>query len=271
MQRQDCDRTSSSWRRHIAWAAFVLASLGFHGLILFLPISTDDPPEDAVTEASSPEVLDTIALTPLATPEPTVAPAPPAAEPAAPDRPAPVPAPLTPAPPPPAPTEAPPPEPQPAAADPDSATAEVPEESAASLAERLQDLGEYGDYDGSQVKSSGDEKSTAYLTWWTSLDPNDYDGQAPAHTPEKTTLSIDYALERCLATPPATAYMGVVIDAQGEVRGEVTVLSSTGYSLLDEAAQAVIQQQQFTAPSDLTAYSVEVAVDNYPQECPGES
>ncbi|ASC72244.1 hypothetical protein XM38_031990 [Halomicronema hongdechloris C2206] len=77
-----------------------------------------------------------------------------------------------------------------------------------------------------------------------------------------------YALDHCLDTPPATAYVGVVLDSQGNLQSDLAILSSSGYAILDEAARATIQQHDFSPPAELTAYSIEVEIENYPDDCP---
>jgi len=126
------------------------------------------------------------------------------------------------------------------------------------LAEQLRDPAAY-QYDGN--KSLGFLEVTQTLQNWVP------DGQP---LPSKVdTLELPYQLaEACLDNAPTLGLLVVVMAPDDTFLKGPEVISSTGYSVLDEQAKAMVEAGEYTFPErdQPKAYSVEVEVI-YPDAC----
>ncbi len=82
-------------------------------------------------------------------------------------------------------------------------------------------------------------------------------------------LSLPYELgATCLDEPPLRGTLMVVVDEVGNFRRGPTVVSSTGYAILDEQAEAFVRTGQYRLPegNEPKAYAVNIEVA-YPAAC----
>jgi hypothetical protein len=81
------------------------------------------------------------------------------------------------------------------------------------------------------------------------------------------TLEIEYPLRACLPEPPANASVGVLVNPDGEIEGEPSLLKSTGYAGLNQQALDAVWNSEFPATGDYAAYSFNVEVLYDPESC----
>ena len=126
------------------------------------------------------------------------------------------------------------------------------------LTEQLQDPAAY-QYDGR--KSLGFIEATQALQDWAP------EGQP---LPSRTdVMEIPYQLnDQCLTPAPSPGLLVVVAASDGTFLDGPNVLSSTGYSLLDEQAKAIVETGEYPLPDrdQAKAYAVEFRV-LYPATC----
>lgn len=130
-------------------------------------------------------------------------------------------------------------------------------ESTPTLEDRLKDAATY-QYDGK--KHLGSDAIGIAQQWAVSGQP--YPAKAEL-------LELPYQLgTTCLNTPPQRGTLMVVVNANGDFERGPEVISSTGYDILDEQAEAMVLSREYTLPeeNELMAYSVDIAVQ-YPNEC----
>ncbi|HEY9736834.1 MAG TPA: hypothetical protein V6D06_11145 [Trichocoleus sp.] len=172
-------------------------------------------------------------------------------------------APQTPAP---AASEAPPDTPEPESSDePDEPDVLLTPEAPLTLAQRLEDPNSYTF--NNSVKAA-EVATSDYMDWY--FKTLDQVGSTLASgTPNLTPLRIPYLSTTCLDPAPAEGRLGVVVDDKGAVSQPPYVLSSTGYSILDEQAQAVILANEYTFPpsGSTTAYGLPVLVEYDAASC----
>ncbi|MEM1280385.1 MAG: hypothetical protein AAGG53_10295, partial [Cyanobacteria bacterium P01_H01_bin.152] len=125
------------------------------------------------------------------------------------------------------------------------------------LQERLQDVTAY-EHDG--TKNLGDDAFIIAQAWAVAGQP------FPA---KADVMQLPYELgETCLNNPPLRGTLMIVVDATGHFMRGPEVISSTGYSILDEQAKAMMQSREYTLsnPDEPRAYSVDIEV-LYPHTC----
>lgn len=146
--------------------------------------------------------------------------------------------------------------------------ATTPEEPGAESASDLLARVEFND-----AQTSASEVEIAKAAWLQSVQEKLGDGVAEA--PEPIVLTVPYSGRLCLAPEPADGLLGVVglpDEASDSVKLWTTVLKSTGYPFLNQAAEQALQdlQQQDTDSSGLdvnTLYQVTVQVEYDSQSC----
>ncbi|HEY9888930.1 MAG TPA: hypothetical protein V6D02_11050 [Candidatus Obscuribacterales bacterium] len=268
-----------SYTSTLVW--LTAASLAVHGLVLGLPLPSSEP-MDAVDEmpltlertpTMTVAVLPADRLTSAPPPEPSSE-SPPAASSATARSPQPqANAAPDPAPPPPTPDPEPEPDPPPPpdpTADTDDPLPGVPIDQGSSnltetdppptLEEQLRDRAAY-QYEGGKVLSEGE--SLGKLNEWLI---------ANAVFPSKLDdpLAVPYGLaETCLDARPSEGIMIVMLAADDSLVQPPEIISSTGYSVLDDQAQAMIAAGEYPFPprTAIAAYSLVVQVQ-YPETCP---
>ncbi|MBW4482622.1 MAG: hypothetical protein KME14_08770 [Tildeniella torsiva UHER 1998/13D] len=127
------------------------------------------------------------------------------------------------------------------------------------------------EFDDAQTSAS--EVEIAKAAWLQSVKEKLGDGVAEA--PEPIVLTVPYSGRLCLSPEPADGLLGVVglpDEASDSVKLWTTVLKSTGYPFLNQAAEQALQdlQQQETDNSGLdvnTLYQVTVQVEYDSQSC----
>ena len=80
-------------------------------------------------------------------------------------------------------------------------------------------------------------------------------------------IPIDYPLRICLPVPPVTAQVGVVVSPAGEPVGEPTLLRSTGYAGLNQAALQAVGNADVAAGDSYQALRFTVPVQYSEAEC----
>ncbi|MEA5447172.1 hypothetical protein VB780_01230 [Leptolyngbya sp. CCNP1308] len=126
----------------------------------------------------------------------------------------------------------------------------------------------------SDAQTSASEVEIAKAAWLQSIQEKLGDGVAEA--PEPIVLTVPYSGRLCLSPEPADGLLGVVglpDEASDGVKLWTTVLKSTGYPFLNQAAEQALQnlqQQQEPDGSGLetnTLYQVTVQVEYDSQSC----
>lgn len=146
--------------------------------------------------------------------------------------------------------------------------AAAPEEQEADQASELLARVEFSD-----AQTSASEVEIAKAAWLQSVQEKLGDGGAEA--PEPIVLTVPYSGRLCLSPEPTEGLLGVVgLPNEESDRLELwtTVLKSTGYPFLNQAAEQALQnlQQQNTDDSALeanTRYQVVVEIDYDSQSC----
>jgi hypothetical protein len=127
------------------------------------------------------------------------------------------------------------------------------------------------EFDDAQTSAS--EVEIAKAAWLQSV--KDKLGDGVTEAPEPIVLTVPYSGRLCLSPEPADGLLGVVglpDEASDNVKLWTTVLKSTGYPFLNQAAEQALQdlQQQDTDSSGLdvnTLYQVTVEVEYDSQSC----
>ncbi len=131
-------------------------------------------------------------------------------------------------------------------------------DAAVPLEVRLQDFAAYT-YDGSKVLKAGDM----------AISLQDWTGEGQFFPTKVDPLVIPYVLgDICLETPPTSGVLAVILAVDGTPQRGPVIISSTGYPILDEKAQAMILAKAHPFPDRVhpTGYSLEIRVD-YPARC----
>jgi hypothetical protein len=126
------------------------------------------------------------------------------------------------------------------------------------LAEQLQDPTAY-DYDGR--KSLGLLAASQALQNWK--------GEGQSLPAKLAPMELPYQLgDHCLDTAPTLGLLVVLVAPDGTFLKGPEVISSTGYTVLDDQAKALVEAGDYSLPQDdnVKAYSVEINV-LYPETC----
>jgi hypothetical protein len=127
------------------------------------------------------------------------------------------------------------------------------------LEDRLQDSTAY-QFDDQQILDVG-SVGTKLLSWATPDQP----------LPSKVDpMTVPYLLtDQCLEPPPVAGVLVVVMDADDTILQGPEVISSTGYTVLDDKAKEDVRTGKVVFPDrqQAKAYTLEIRVP-YPADCP---
>lgn len=84
-------------------------------------------------------------------------------------------------------------------------------------------------------------------------------------------LTVEYPLRVCLPIEPTAASLGVLTDANGAIVGDPEIIRSTGYEWFNAAAIAQVKAQSFPQNAKFKAYTFEVQVEYDATHCLGAS
>ncbi len=88
----------------------------------------------------------------------------------------------------------------------------------------------------------------------------------PTNTAE---INVPSGFTACREQPPVDGRLGVLVNADGSPQGDVVVLKSTGYEVLNRSAQSTLLGYPPFAPTGVpTYYTVNVIVTDKPAGCP---
>lgn len=242
-------------------APLLLVSLALHGVVLSLTLPGGWQAPEAETEAETTAADSTEAnampVVRLPAPSPTpLRPTPPAASappPAA--KAAAAPASSPPAEPPrPAPEETAPEEPPPLPPEPPPQT----------LQERLLDPTAYAFKPPTGSEATG---AAEFVDWYLALLSQPDGADISSGNADLEPLRVQYPLNTCLTPAPVEGRLGVIANPDGTVNRLPEVLSTTGYSILDEQAMATITHYRFPTATGLTAYGLPVVVEYDAANC----
>ncbi|MGB5967837.1 MAG: energy transducer TonB, partial [Spirulinaceae cyanobacterium] len=121
--------------------------------------------------------------------------------------------------------------------------------------------------------TSQEAATKEFISWGQSVE--EQTGTFPNISEQNISINGDYPQDACLGEKvigkriEGSATYGVVVDPEGKIVGQPTLIQSAGYPVLNQQAMADLQSsQQFAKNPQLTPYLVEVTYPYNPQVCP---
>ncbi|MGB3691150.1 MAG: energy transducer TonB, partial [Spirulinaceae cyanobacterium] len=122
--------------------------------------------------------------------------------------------------------------------------------------------------------TSQEAATKEFISWGQSVE--EQTGTFPNISEQNISINGDYPQDACLGEKvigkriEGSATYGVVVDPEGKIVGQPTLIQSAGYPILNQQAIADLQNsQQFAKNPQLTPYLVEITYPYNPQVCQG--
>jgi len=133
------------------------------------------------------------------------------------------------------------------------------------LAQRQQQFG----YDATGTSA---EDATQQLEKWIAANPPENQGSEPSSAPwRELELVPPYPFTACAGKLSGQAVIAVITDAEGAIVGNVELIQSSGYKVLNQAAQEAVYAYGFEATGQPERYLISLRFDYQKADCQADT